>query len=610
MILTALNELAEREQLLASPHFEEKAVSYVLVINEAGRLLGIQGLSEPAEGEKKPPKKYFLVPRPLPGARRSGTKIDPAFLVDNPSFVLGVNAPGDREKKSYDAKELAERQAGFRSLIAAIEEATGDAGLRAVRLFLDDVIARGQTVSVPEKLKSNELLAFRFEPDVGVLVHERPAVVEYWNRFRLSRESQGGGERATFPCLVTNRPCRPVEKHPLIKKVPGGTPSGVALVSFNNETFESYGLEGNENAPMSREAAEAYTTALARLLDDTYPHPRDRTPMPRRNFRLSDDTTVVFWSGSESAVLDLFGESIQHADPEAVAALYSATWKGRPVKLDDPSAFYALTISGGQGRATIRGWFESTVREVMLNVRRHFDDLKIVGRGAEEQQSFPLGQLLRRTAVQGKSENIAPGLAAAVFEAILKGWPYPRLLLDAAVRRARAERSIFPDRAALIKAYLVRARRLGRLPSLFPEVKPMLDRDCAAPAYRLGRLFAVLEKVQADATNASTTIRERFYGAASATPVVVFGQLLRKAPHHLAKLDHAPFFERLIQEILSALQPPNPFPLALNLEEQGLFALGYHHQRQDLFTKRSDEGKGGDGATQDADDTSNPSEGE
>jgi CRISPR-associated protein Csd1 len=378
-----------------------------------------------------------------------------------------------------------------------------------------------------------------------------------------------------------------VDKHPLIKKVPGGTPSGIAFVSFNNETFVSYGLEGSENAPVSRQAAEAYTTALTRLLDDNYPDPKHRTPMARRNFRISHDTAVVFWSRNGSAALDLFAESLQHADPEAVAALYGAPWKGQRVSLDDPSAFYALTLSGGQGRGTIRGWFESTVREVLHNVKRHFDDLNIVRPAAEADRPFPLWQLLRRTAVQGKNENIHPNLAAAVFGAVLKGLAYPRMLLDATVRRARAERTVFSDRAALLKAYLVRAKRLGVLidPN-FPEVKPMLDKDCPTPAYRLGRLFAVLEKVQADATNASTTIRDRFYGAASATPVVVFGQLLRKAPHHLAKLNHAPFYEKLIQEIMCALQPPSPFPTTLTLEEQGLFAVGYYHQRQDLFTKR------------------------
>jgi CRISPR-associated protein Csd1 len=315
--------------------------------------------------------------------------------------------------------------------------------------------------------------------------------------------------------------------------------------------------------------------------------------MPRRNVRLSEDTVVVFWSRDASEVTDFFSEAIQ-ADPEAVAALYNATWKGRPVRLDDPTAFYALILSGAQGRATVRSWFESTVREVVHNVRQHFDDLRIVHPKLQEGQPFPLWQLLRSTAVRGKNENIHPNLAMEMFQAILKGQRYPRILLDVAVRRVRAEREVFsarevlPARAALIKAYLARAKRLRMLASDFPEVKPMLDKECANTAYRLGRLFAVLEKLQTDATGAGTTIRDRYYGAASATPVVVFGQLLRKAPHHASKIPHAPFYEKLIQEILGVLQPDKAFPHTLTLEEQGLFALGYYHQRQELFTKRTD----------------------
>jgi CRISPR-associated protein Csd1 len=616
MILTALNELAEREGLVANPHYEEKAIGYVLIVNAAGRLVDVQSLSESAEG-KKATKKYFLVPRPLPGARRSGTRIDPNFLVDNASFVLGMNAPGD-ETKRYEAEELEARLSGFRALITEAEVATnGDAGLRAVGLFLDDVMQEKQIVPIEDqlnKLKSNDLIAFRFAPDVDTLVHERPVVREYWNRHRASRAIPEGGGKTAFTCLATNRPCQPVDKHPLIKKVPGGTPSGVALVSFNNETLESYALERNENAPISREAAEAYTTALARLLDENYPDPKSRAPMPRRNVRLSDDTVVVFWSRNESPAIDLFEESVRQADPEAVGALYSATWKGRPIKLDDPSEFYALTLSGGQGRATIRGWFESTVRDVMCNVRQHFKDLKILGPG-REQQSFPLGQLLQRTAVQGKADNIAPNLAAVVFEAILKGWSYPRMLLDASIRQFRRperekkkELYAMLDRAALIKAYLVRAKRLGRLPSDFPEVKPMLDKDCTAQAYRLGRLFAVLEKLQADATNAGTTIRDRFYGAASATPAVVFPQLLRKAPHHYKNSGRPVFYETEVQEIMGALQPPQPFPPTLSLEEQGLFAVGYYHQRQALFTKRPDPNREGSGSAE-SEDSSTPDQG-
>ena len=198
----------------------------------------------------------------------------------------------------------------------------------------------------------------------------------------------------------------------------------------------------------------------------------------------------------------------------------------------------------------------------------------------------PLLALLRQLAVQGDLENIAPNLATEMFAAILAGQSFPRAVLDCAVRRVRSERTIYADRASLIKGFPCRAHRAGQFDNTLPEIQPVLDESCLDPAYRLGRLFAVLEKIQEDAIGASATIRDRYYGAASATPIVVFPQLMRKLPHHLAKLDAATYFEKIIQQICDGLQPPTPFPPVLKLEEQGLFAVGYYHQRQALFTKR------------------------
>ncbi len=584
MILTALNDLAHAEELVVNPHYEEKKVEFLIVVDAAGQCLGLQERMQELPGKKKPLIPAMLVPRPFPGARRSGTKIDPGFLVDNASFVLGLNAPGDAAKKAYPSEELRNRQEQFRGLVAAAEQATGDEALQAVRLFMDQVIDKGWRIAVPDNLKSNALFAFLYAPDVDVPVHQRAQVVDYWGRLRAAHE-QPTPDGAHSQCLVTGARCVAVDKHPPIKKVPGGSSSGIALVSFNNDTFESYGLERNQNAPICRQAAEAYTTALARLLDADYPDPKTRVPMPRRNFRLSADTVVLYWSRAPSQIVDLFSDAIQ-AEPEAVNAILTSAWKGQPVNLKDPTAFYALTLSGGQGRGTIRSWFETTVREVVSNVRMHFEDLKIVRPTFEADAPVPLWLLLRTTAVQGKEENIHPNLASELFLAILQGRCYSRELLSAALLRARAEREMPSARAALIKAYLVRAKRHGRLTPDFPEVTQMLDHSCNYTGYRLGRLFAVLEKAQEDATNASTTIRDRFYGAASATPVTVFAQLLRKLPHHLGKLDHAVFYEKLIQEIVGPLPPENAFPSTLSLEQQGLFALGYYHQRQDLFTKR------------------------
>ena len=365
--------------------------------------------------------------------------------------------------------------------------------------------------------------------------------------------------------------------HPKIKGIPplSDTKGGVQLTSVNQLAFASYGLDEIGCAPVSQEAADAYEKALNRLLAD-----------PRRKVSLSHNAVVVFWSKGDAGLVDLFSDAIASGNPDSIRALYDSTWKGTPIHLDDLSPFYSLTLSGAIGRGTVRGWHETTLGAVLSNLRQYFHDLEIVRRQDDEGKPRPLLVLLRQLAIQGDLENIAPNLAAEMFTAILAGRPFPRAVLDCAVRRIRSERTIYADRASLIKAFLCRARRAGQFDNSLPEIQHMLDEACRDPAYRLGRLFAVLEKIQDDAIDANATIRDRYYGAASATPIVVFPQLMRKLPHHLAKLDSATYFEKIIQQICDGLQPPTPFPSVLRLEEQGLFAVGYYHQRQALFTKR------------------------
>jgi len=650
MILTALKELSDREGLIISPALEFKPLAYMIEIDQSGHCLNIRDTFVEVPVSKGKPKRKprtLAVPRPFPGARRSGTIIDSGFLVDNASFVLGANLsfaslksmsdelqeglkgiPGvsydalskkllfrglltDSEgsklkalsddtawqkaiakilkENKHDSEELDRRRESFGTLIRDAENQTSDPALKAVSLFLDDLTLENFP-QIPHDATSNALFGFVYEPDVDVWLHRRPIVQKYWENYRAKMEYETGD----FTCLITGQSCKPIDKHPQIK-VPGGTPSGVALVSYRACAFESYGLKLNENAPVSRPAAEAYTTALNRLLAWSYPSPEDGSPLPMRNIKFSDNTVLLYWSREESEFTDCFSDAVE-AEPEAVEALYNSTWKGRPVNLDDPSAFYALTLSGATGRATIRGWFESTVRDVAGNIRQHFEDLEIVRYSKMEKSPFALKRLLFTTAAKAKRgedpyKKIHPNLASEMFGSIVKGYAYPRIVLDAAIRRIRAEQNIPPSRAALIKAYLVRARRLGKLNENFPEVKEMLDKNCEIPAYRLGRLFSVLDKLQQDAVRSKTTIRGRYYGAASTTPNVVFGQLINKSGHNLAKLkkSHQVFYENWIQEVMWSLEPSkNPFPPTLSLEEQGLFALGYYHQRQALFTKSAD----------------------
>jgi CRISPR-associated protein Csd1 len=566
MILTALKELAEREGLIDDPDYEPKEVHYLVHIGRGGRIMGFTStLSAPASGKGKPRPKERRVPRH--SGRTSGAVAE--FLCDKAEYVFGVDPIGRRK-----AADLSKRRALFLDKVRACAETTHDEGVQSLLRAL----AAEANLVLPADIASNSLFAFVYEPDMDTLISDRATVREYWHRLR-QEVADASGESATL-CLVTGKPCVPTDKHPPLKRVPGATSSGAALVSFNASAFESYGLERNENAPISRPAAEAYTTALNRLLHPAYLSPADGK-LARRNVRLNDSTVAVFWSRESSEFVDLFADI--ETNPAAVLAAIEAPYTGRKPVLEDPQPFFAAILSGAQGRVILREWIETTVRDVAKNVRQHFDDLAMV-RPHEETLPQALWVLLRSMAVQGKQENIPPGLAAEFFATILRGTSYPRALLDASARRMRAEQDVPPERAALIKAYLSRARRLGRLAANFPEVTMSLDEGSLNVPYRLGRLFAVLERLQEAAVRPSATIRDRFFGAASANPITVFPRLLRGAQPHISKASSGGYFQKLIGEIVDGL-PARSFPATLTLEEQGLFAIGYYHQRQARFTK-------------------------
>ncbi len=417
-------------------------------------------------------------------------------------------------------------------------------------------------------------ISFQLKGDTQLICERKAAVTAVTN------SNMADDEDKSEVCLVSGELDIPVRLHTAIKGVWGAQTSGANVVSFNLPAFNSFNKEQGYNAPIGKKAEFAYTTALNTLL----------AKGSRQRIQVGDASTV-FWAAKpnplEKWFSDFFGRSDSESteqNDEAIRALYAAPKTGAPPLDEDLTPFYVLGLAPNAARIAVRFWYSGTVGDVAKHIRQHFDDCAIA-HGPNQPEHLSLFRMLTSTAVQGKVENIQPNLSGTVMKAILTDTPYPQTLLASAIRRTRAERELPYPRAAVIKATLARESRFYKKAE--KEVTMSLDRNNGNVGYLMGRLFAVLERAQEFANpGLNATIRDRFYGAASSTPVAVFPHLLKLKNHHIAKLDNrgmAVNMERQISEIMSGI---SDFPAHLSLADQGRFAIGYYHQRQDFFTKK------------------------
>lgn len=592
MILQALNDYYRRKCDDADPAqrlpvfgLEQKEIPFLLEITAEGELLQLRDTRSLNEKKKKVAQ-IFRVPQGV--KKTSGVTAN--LLWDTLEYVLGVDTKGKPER-------VVEQHAQFVTRIETLpKSAREDAGIQAVLKFFE-CFNLPQLEAQPawaQALEANAVMSFRLHGDVD-LVCQRPSVVNAALNVTTDTDAR------LAMCLVTGDDAPMQRLHASIKGVWGAQSSGANIVSFNARAFESYGKteRQGENAPVSQAAAFAYTTALNHLLRKD------------SNQRIQvGDASTVFWadrdSEFESVVADIFGDPPKD-DPDrsahAVQALFSAIQAGTHGGLDEGNLFHVLGLAPNAARISIRFYHCLPLAELGERISKHFKDLEIA-RGPYDPQYPSLRRLLQAVCLstssqpQGDIERVPPNLGGAIVDAVFAGpdVPYPSLWLNVAVGRCRAEQNVNYFRAAAIKACLNRQIRRSSFtpstPSPEKEFLPMLDPNNISPAYRLGRLFAALERIQEASAGGpgklNSTIRDRYYGAASSTPVAVFTTLLRLKNAHLKKLSvgQSAWFEKLLGEILDSV---TDFPKHLPLPDQGRFALGYYHQRQDFFTKKPDD---------------------
>jgi CRISPR-associated protein Csd1 len=578
MILSALNDyygrlVATEGSGISAAGFSVEKISYALVLDAAGTLVAVDDLREQSG------KKLFPKPLSVPASfKRPGTGVNPFLLWDKTSYVLGVSATSKRAEQEH---------AAFRDAHLALLDGTDDPGLRALAAFLAAWTRAAFAESPhfkPEMLDAN--MVFRLDGERGYL-HDRPAA------HALLQRSEGAGDASRIGmCLVTGQRLPLARLHPAIKGVNGAQSSGASIVSFNLDAFTSYGKDQGENAPISEQAAFGYTTALNHLL---------RRDQDNRQRLQIGDATVVFWATAADDANAQAAESLfdllmdppnDGTETERLRNVLAQVreMQARP-DLDPGLApgtrLHILGLAPNASRLSIRFWLTDDMSRFTERLADHYRDLDL--QPAPWKTWPPLWRLLLATAPsrdgKSKSEDVPPLLAGEMARAILAGTAYPQSLLDVLVMRMRADHDVSGIRAALCKAVLARSRMHSHDRS--PPVS--LDTANKDSGYVLGRLFSLLENAQRAALGdkLNATIRDRYYGAASATPASVFPVLLRNAQNHLGRLrkDKPGLAVNIEKEIGEAIALLDSFPRSLHIESQGNFAIGYYHQTQARFTR-------------------------
>lgn len=579
MILNSLCEyydiLSNDKDVKISPiGYSAAKVGYAIVLDNNGQISGVldlRGASSKKEGRK------ILVPEQA--GRTSG--VFPYFLCDKPEYVLGLNDKGLKKHKEFKKYHL--------DKLKNID--TPDA--RAMRAFCESYDATNAESVIKDIKDFNKDLLCVFLNSDDEYIHNDPEIKNIWDKIRLEWYECFSGT-----CLLNGKEEEKIaKKHPAIRNF--GAQGQVYLTSFNATSYVSYGKTKDcSNAPISSNNAFKYTTILSYLLD-----------LKNKQKIYLGDSTIVFWaqhpSPKYSEILNAFlnpsaksetnktddEKTSDERSERTIKCVLNALKSGSNIQIDgeiipSDTDFYILSLAPNNSRISVRFFHKNTFGNLITKIWQHNEDMEIIGQNNKGEKSLPLWLLLKETVHNGSKEKASsPLLAGKIFSAILTGSPYPSSLFSTIIERARTDPNISTVKASIIKACLIRKYRVTNN-KLEEKITMSLNEELKEPAYLLGRLFAVLEQAQWKALgNINSGIKERFFASAASTPRRIFPQLLKNAQNHLAKSENPVWIEKKIGEIMADI---DNFPMQLNLDDQGMFMLGYYHQRQALFTKKEE----------------------
>jgi CRISPR-associated protein Csd1 len=555
MLLQKLADYSRRPDFEFGPRLYWQApVRYLIDLTAEGQLLTevpIDISSRESRSTVRGARRF------LPQVERT-SGVEPLLLSDKADYVLGfVGKTGKPER-------VAECHRDFMDLLSRCATDTNEPAVLAVKRFLEsDPLAQ---LKLPADFDPSATISFRVNDQ---FVIDFPAVQEFWAK-EHDPARKGAPE---MQCVICGEKRAVLDRlQGSIKGVPGGQTSGTSIISANAGAFESYGLEASLIAPTCADCGERFTKAANELLGSR----ESRTALAGAAF--------IYWTREDVGFN--FLTYMTDPKPEEVGALIEGFRSGEPLPPTDATRFYATVLSGSGGRAVVRDWIDSTVGEVKEKLVRWFQRQAVVDAYGEEPR--PLGLAALAGATVRQLSDVPKPTTRSLLHAALTGTPLPQDLLFQAVRRNRAEQTVTRPRAALIKLALCSQPEN----SDWEESMIRLDQDNDNAAYRCGRLLAVLEQAQRQAIGPqiNATIVDRYFGTASSAPAAVFPRLVRGAMPRISKLERdnrpaAIALQRRLEEILGGLEVKKigafytGFPSTLTLQDQGLFSLGYYHQR-------------------------------
>lgn len=575
MILQNLAEYYENlvlQEKVSKSGWCQAKVSHAIELNEDGTIKAI--ISKRKEEERGKKKIWVPVLLNVPEMVTRSSGVSSNFLCDNAKYFLGIDGDGI-QKRTIECFESAKERH-----LMLLEEANGKMA-RAICLFFKNwkPECADENLSVKEhwdELNEGGNLIFCMK---AIYAQDEKEIQDIWEEY-LKKQKQG----KQGICLVTGQRAEIARIHRGIKGVPGAQSSGAALVSFNAPAFESYGKEQSYNAMVGKYAEFAYTTALNYLLNQS-----------EYKFALGD-SMIVFWAESgqeeyQDSFLSWLNPKVDNQEEmnKVFGNLKKGVWVDlEDIQLNPEQRFYILCLAPNAARLSVRFYYQNSFGNIIKNIAKHYQRMEIVRPSWEDMRYLGIKQMLDETVNQkSKDKTPIPNMASMVLSAILSDTKYPASLYTDTLIRIRAEQGkVTCGRAAIIKAFLIQNYKWKE-----GDEYMGLNEGCEESAYVLGRLFAVLESIQKDANSGiNTTIRDRYFNSACATPASVFPTLIKLKNSHIKKLERESggtkiYYEKMLTELMGKIEK---FPRRLSLEEQGKFMLGYYHQVQKKYEKKEE----------------------